>query len=33
MNNCYRSYAQQNANGLAELLARENAPVILPGAS
>ncbi len=30
MNNCYRSNAQQNAKELAELLTRENAPVVLP---
>lgn len=30
MNNCYRSYAQQNAKELAELLTRENAIVRLP---
>jgi uncharacterized protein YecE (DUF72 family) len=30
MNNCYRDYAQQNAKELADLLIRENAPVIIP---
>ncbi len=30
MNNCYRSYAQQNAKELAGLLTRENAPVVMP---
>ncbi len=32
MNNCYRSYAQENAKQLAELLTREKAPVRLPEA-
>jgi uncharacterized protein YecE (DUF72 family) len=30
MNNCYRSYAQQNAKELADLLTRGNASVVLP---
>jgi uncharacterized protein YecE (DUF72 family) len=30
-NNCYRSYAQQNAKELADLLASADAPVTIPG--
>jgi hypothetical protein len=30
MNNCYRSYGQQNAAGLAELLIEAGAPVATP---
>ncbi len=33
MNNCYRSYAQQNAKELADLLTSANASVVLPEAN
>ena len=33
MNNCYRSYAQQNAKELAELLATASADVVQPRGS